>query len=116
MAAQPIRAANEQNEAVTLWITGALLNKTFGFNKSSPRNSNKKKSLHIIRIQALHTKVLNKKGTCANKSFNANQDQRKKNLGKLGPSQRHSATLTIIHKVQLADTTFSKDIEATQSQ
>lgn len=31
MAAQPIRAANEQNEAVRLWITGALLNKTFGF-------------------------------------------------------------------------------------
>lgn len=50
MAAQPIRAANEQNEAVKLWITGALLNKTFGFNKSSPKNSNKKKSLHIIRI------------------------------------------------------------------
>lgn len=43
MAAQPIRAANEQNEAVKLWITGALLNKTFGFNKSSPKNSNKKK-------------------------------------------------------------------------
>lgn len=48
MAAQPIRAANEQNEAVRLWITGALLNKTFGF--ITEKQQQKKKSTYNLHL------------------------------------------------------------------
>lgn len=49
MAAQPIRAANEQNEAVRLWITGALLNKTFGF-ITEKQQQKKKKSTYNLHL------------------------------------------------------------------